>query len=126
MGRSVRARGLIADPNHRPTRSELEDLFRRFCARHRLPMPQINATIADLDGREVDAFYPAEKLIVELDGWWFHCDRLSFERDRKKDATALARGYATIRITEERLTHGGRDEADTIRSILADRGAAAR
>jgi hypothetical protein len=50
LTRCVRARALI-DPHQRPTRSDLEDAFRRFCTRHRLPLPEINAVLADLKGR---------------------------------------------------------------------------
>ena len=121
MARSERAARAIDDPRQRPTRSELEDLFRRFCRRHRLPMPLINAIIAELDGREVDAFYPEHRLIVELDSWKFHQSRAKFERDRELDAEALADGFETVRITQRRLERGGAREAARIRKILARR-----
>ena len=57
---------------------------------------------ARLFGREVDLLFPAQKLIVELDGWAYHSDRDTQERDRVKDAQALARGYVTVRITWRR------------------------
>ena len=50
-------------------------------------------------GYEVDAFFPAEKVIVELDSWEFHRDRSSFESDRDRDAATLAAGCVTVRIT---------------------------
>ena len=120
LTRSARIRALI-DPGQRPTRSELEDLFRRFARRHRLPLPETNAIIAELGGREVDALYRAEKVIVELDSWKFHPDRESFELDRDKDTAALAKRYATIRITKRQLIRGGAAKAAEIRAILADR-----
>ena len=101
----------------RPTRSGLEDRFRAFTSRHALPMPEVNARLP-VNGREVDALYRRERLIVELDSWRFHSDRAAFERDRAKDAAALADGYVTIRITDSRLRHGGAAEAATIRRIL--------
>ncbi len=101
------------------TRSALEDLFRAFVVRHGLPMPQINARVR-IGGRmrEVDALYRESRLIVELDSWRFHSDRASFERDRAKDAAALADGYRTLRSTHRRLSSGGAQEAATIRGIL--------
>ena len=51
------------------TRSTFEDDFLRFCARHALPTPRINVRVA---GREVDAYFQAEGVIVECDGWAFH------------------------------------------------------
>jgi very-short-patch-repair endonuclease len=119
LARSARARRLLGSPEQRPTRSGLEDLFRRFAARHRLPMPEVNARV---DGREVDALYREPRLIVELDGWIYHQDRRSFETDRAKDFAALAEDYVTIRITEERLRQSGAAEADQIRRILRRRG----
>ncbi len=101
----------------RPTRSWLEDKFRRFTQRHTLPMPEISAILPH-NGREVDALYPAQKLIVEVDSWTHHSSRASFERDRDKDADALAHGYSTLRVTDDRLTRGGPDEASRIHRIL--------
>ena len=108
-----------ADDNtpQRPTRSALEDMFRRFTRRHHLPMPQINAILPH-NGREVDALYRAEKLIIELDSWKHHSSRASFERDRAKDADALEHGYRTLRITDDRLNSDGTREAARIRRLL--------
>lgn len=119
--RSARIAALIGDPDQRPTRSGLEDLFKRFTRRHRLPMPWINAVIPELGGREVDAYYPDHRLIVELDGYRFHSDRLSFENDREKDARALLQHHATVRMTWNQLTRRGAAKAEQIRVILADR-----
>jgi hypothetical protein len=101
----------------RPTRSALEDLFRRFTRRHNLPMPVIGAILPH-NGREVDGLYPAQKLIVEIDSWKYHSSRASFERDRAKDADALEHGYRTLRITDDRLNHDGTKEAARIQRIL--------
>lgn len=115
--RSGRVRRLLGDDAL--TESELEDLFRRFVARHRLPMPQV--TVRRVIGgrrRRLDAFYPDAKLIIELDSWRYHRDRASFERDRAKDAEALAEGFRTLRSTHRRLRGDAREEAATIRRIL--------
>jgi hypothetical protein len=107
--------GPFADRTDGPTRSGLEDDFQAFCERHDLPRPQFNVRIC---GREVDAYFPKHRLIVELDGWRFHRGRESFERDRDHDAEALAKGVATVRITSRRLTAA---EARRLRAILAGR-----
>jgi very-short-patch-repair endonuclease len=109
--------GAQDDTLERPTRSALEDMFRRFTRRHNLPMPQTSAILPH-NGREVDALYPAQKLIVELDSWKYHSSRASFERDRAKDADALEHGYRTLRITDDRLTRDGSEEAARIHRIL--------
>jgi len=114
---SGRVRRLLGDGAL--TESELEDLFRRFVARYRLPMPQVNVTrVIGGRRRRLDAFYPDAKLIIELDSWHFHRDRATFERDRAKDAAALAEGFRTLRSTDRRLRGDAEQEASTIRRIL--------
>ena len=105
-----------------PTRSEFEDAFLEFCRRFGLPTPKVNTTAA---GFEVDAYFADERLIVELDGWDFHHDRGAFESDRERDATMLALGIATVRITWDRLTGEPEKEAERLLKILRMRRAAA-
>jgi hypothetical protein len=100
------------------TRSPLEDDFQTFCRDHGVPVPQVNVHPA---GYEVDAYFAAERLIVELDGYDFHSDRRTFESDRERDAHHLALGIATVRLTWERIhQHPGR-EAARLHAILAAR-----
>ena len=100
------------------TESRLEDAFARFVRHFGLPMPQTNTHVA---GYRVDALYEEHKLIVELDSWEFHQDRRAFENDRERDATTLALGYSTIRITWARLTGLSEREANRLEKILAAR-----
>jgi predicted transcriptional regulator of viral defense system/very-short-patch-repair endonuclease len=106
------------DATDGPTRSEFEDAFNEFCRRFRLPRPLINTIVA---GREADAYFEAEKLIVELDGWKFHSSRESFEKDRDHDATSLAHGIGTVRITWKRMLGQPEPEAQRLHRILAGR-----
>lgn len=101
-----------------PTRSPLEDDFIAFAKRFGLPAPVTNT---QLFGYEIDVLYPAERVIVELDGYNFHSDRASFGRDRKRDAVMLAAGYQTVRITGEQMEHDAAHEAHLLHKILADR-----
>lgn len=107
---------------HGPTRSELEDEFIAFCTRYGLPQPAINVKVG---GYEVDAFYEAEQMIVELDGWEYHSSREAFELDRERDADAIAGGIPTLRITWERMRQAPRKEAARLHAILASRRARA-
>jgi hypothetical protein len=101
-----------------PTRSTFEDEFRSFAQRFGLPRPEINVRVA---GREVDALFRAERVIVELDGYRYHGGRESFERDRERDAASLEQGYATVRITWKRLGAGSAQEARRLERILRAR-----
>ncbi len=98
-----------------PTRSEFEDAFIEFASRYDLPAPITNT---QLHGYEIDALFPAEHVIVELDGAEFHLDREVFESDRERDAALLEAGYVTVRITWERLKQQPAREAARLRKIL--------
>jgi very-short-patch-repair endonuclease len=97
------------------TRSPLEDRFREFYEKHRLPPPATNVTVLD---HEVDALWPQARLIVELDSFEFHRHRAAFESDRARDADRLLAGYRTIRVTHRRLDEDATSLAAQIRSLL--------
>lgn len=78
------------------TRSELEDRFLALLDAHNLPRPRTNRTI---DGMEVDAAWPQERLAVELDGWAFHSTRLAFQRDRERGNDLAVAGWQLLRFT---------------------------
>src|SRR6478752_5876686 len=81
-------------------RSPLEIRFSAFVRQHKLPGPLQNVHVLD---HEVDALWPAAKLIVELDSWEYHGHRAAFERDRARDLKLMLAGYRTIRVTHRRL-----------------------
>ena len=83
------------------TRSEAERALLTLVRRAGLPRPVTNVRV----GRyEVDALWPSERLVVEVDGFAFHSSREAFERDRERDADLQARGLRVIRVTWRRLT----------------------
>ena len=95
---------MIADDDDRYpefTRSEGERRLKALCKAAGLPLPQMNARVA---GWEVDAFWPAQRVVVEVDGYKYHRTRRRFESDRRKDAALQAAGYRVVRITWRRLT----------------------
>jgi len=97
-------------------RSSLEIRFAKFLRRHRLPAPIQNVHVL---GHEVDALWPAAKLVVELDSWEHHGHRAAFERDRARDPKLLLAGYRTIRVTHRRLDREPTELAAEIRQLLA-------
>jgi hypothetical protein len=101
-----------------PTRSGWEDELDAFVTRFGLPVPEINTHVA---GWEVDAVFPRERMIVELDGWETHRDRRSFENDRERDAATLAAGYVTVRVTWDRFHDAAVREAERLHEILRTR-----
>jgi Transcriptional regulator, AbiEi antitoxin len=113
----ARLKPLLERPSG-PTRSEFEDAFLPFCDRFGLPRPQVNVKI---NGYEVDAFFEAEGVIVELDSWGFHQDRDSFENDRNRDVDNLVTGLVTYRLTWDRMIGDPEHEARRLGKVLKDR-----
>jgi very-short-patch-repair endonuclease len=90
--------------------------MRKLCRQAQLQEPVSNVRVA---GFEVDFFWPAENLIVEVDGYRYHSHRAAFERDRQRDARLLAAGFVVIRITWRQLTEKPLTVVATIASALS-------
>jgi len=98
------------------TRSDLEERFALFCKDNDLAP---GATNSEVRGYEIDALWPRERLVVELDGYSFHRHRAAFEADRAKDAALQAAGYRVIRVTDRRLEREPAAIAKEIRQLLS-------
>jgi very-short-patch-repair endonuclease/predicted transcriptional regulator of viral defense system len=96
-------------------RSPLELRFAVFVRQQRLPRPVQNVHVL---GHEVDALWPAAKLVVELDSWEHHGHRSAFERDRARDPKLLLAGYRTLRVTHRRLDREADALAAEVRQLL--------
>lgn len=94
--RIKRALTELASTTTTVTRSALEDRFVSLLDAHGLPRPQMNAQTM---GIEVDAMWPAARLVVELDGWEYHRTRHAFQRDRDRANHLTANGWAVLRLT---------------------------
>ena len=107
---------IAADPPQL-TRSEFENRFLAFCARHEIPAPRTNQVVL---GYEVDAFWPDANLIVELDGYAAHGTRRAFQADRERDRRLMAAGFRAVRLTLLDLANG-RSLARELRGLLKSR-----
>ncbi len=105
---------LRAALHHEPalTRSEAERRVLDLVRAARLPSPRTNTR---LHGYEVDMVWPAQRLVVEVDGYRFHSSRAAFERDRLRDAELQSRGYKVIRVTWRQIT----EEPEALIATLA-------
>jgi len=52
----------------------------------------------------MSTYWPAQKLVVEFDGWRAHGHRLAFEKNRKRDQILMANGIRVMRVTDRQLT----------------------
>jgi very-short-patch-repair endonuclease len=84
------------------TESEAERRFLTLVRNAGLPSPRTQQRI---EGYRVDAVWPDRRLIVELDGLTGHGHRSAFERDRRRDAILIAKGWRVIHFTWPQL-HG--------------------
>ena len=72
--------------------------------------------------RELDALWPEQHVIVELDDHATHGSVVMFRSDRERDLDHLALDHETIRLTREMLTA---ETAEKVRRILSRRTPAA-
>jgi very-short-patch-repair endonuclease len=110
---------ILGDAQAQPTRSQLENAFKRLLKRHKLPAAQINL---DVGGECVDAYFPDHKLVVELDGREVtHADdwRPAFENDRARMVRVMVKtGIPTIRFTWDQITRLHARTAKDLKAIL--------
>jgi very-short-patch-repair endonuclease len=97
------------------TRSELEERLLDLVFDHALPRPLLNAPVA---GFEVDALWPAERVVVELDGWAHHQGRAAAARDRHKTNRLQLAGHRVLRFMHGDLAQRPDDVAAAIRGAL--------
>jgi very-short-patch-repair endonuclease len=100
--RGARAlREAVEDWRPRFTRQELEDRFFDLCEEAGFSLPLTNVVVA---GYEVDAYWPEQRLVVELDSWTWHRTREDHERDAAKTADLELAGERVIRPTWNEVT----------------------
>jgi very-short-patch-repair endonuclease len=100
----------------RPTRSDLEAAFLHLVDASDLPHPRTNTVI---DGKEVDAAWPEQRLLVEVDSYTFHATRGAFENDRRRDRELTVAGWRVLRITWLDLRERHAEVAAQVTALLA-------
>src|SRR5204863_10027792 len=84
------------EPRLARTRSALERAFLALCERHGIPLPDCKVLV---EGWLVDAVWPGQRVVVELDGYRGHRTRAQLERDHERDLRLRAAGYVVIRYS---------------------------
>ncbi len=92
-------RALLEEPAF--TRSLAERKLVALLRAAKLPEPLFNA---DVEGFEVDALWPRQRVALEFDSYSFHATRSAFERDRRKSAALTRKRYIVLRTTWRELT----------------------
>jgi very-short-patch-repair endonuclease len=78
------------------TESEAEELFLEIVRRAGMPMP---APQRNMWGRRRDFLWPAQRVVVEVDGRKAHDRGNAFERDAIRDAEVVINGHRPLRFT---------------------------
>jgi predicted transcriptional regulator of viral defense system len=106
MGRGVNGSAALREalaihlPELARARSDLEILLLGLCERYGLPIPQVNVYIGQW---LVDAHWPDQKVVVEVDGWQGHRSRAQMEDDHQRDLELRRAGYTVLRYTRRQL-----------------------
>ena len=99
----------------RMTRSGIESiLLNEIRLTPDIPVPVTNHRIGAF---EADMYWPDHGLVIEIDTYLTHGDRLSFERDRRKQTAYALSGLTTLRVTEETLPTA----VASVRRFISDR-----
>jgi very-short-patch-repair endonuclease len=116
--RTLRAALGIGAPD--PENGAFAAAFLSVCVDHGLPAPRLGVQFDGGDRLyQVDALFPAERLIVELDGREVHATARNFQTDRRRDSVLAARDYQTLRYTWQRLHEEPEIVVAELRRVLA-------
>jgi Protein of unknown function (DUF559) len=101
----------------KPTRSGLEDWTVELLHRHHLPPFQTNVHPPGTpDWVEVDVLFPAERLVIEVDGRRWHSTPIRKRTDARKQAILEVAGFRVLRVSEDD------DEAAVVARVLLQLG----
>jgi very-short-patch-repair endonuclease len=109
----------LYEPDPAFTRSRFERLFLRLVRAAGLPAPSMNFNV---DGYELDAYWPDLRFAVELDLFEIHGSRAAFERDRLRQEELKLLGIEMIRVTRPRLQGEPQTVLGNLAALLARRG----
>jgi very-short-patch-repair endonuclease len=109
-------RELLDRRTFRLTDSELERRFLPIVRRVGLPPP---ATGENVNGFEVDFYWPEFDLVVETDGLRYHRTPAQQARDRLRDQTHLAAGTTPLRFTHDQVRFEPEHVERTLTSVAS-------
>jgi hypothetical protein len=85
-----------------PTRSGFEDWAVELLRRHDFPPFETNVHPPGTPAWvEVDVLFPAEKLVIEVDGDRYHSTSFRRELDARKQSILEAAGHPVLRVCED-------------------------
>jgi very-short-patch-repair endonuclease len=82
------------------SKSDLESALLDLVREAGLPLPSLNVLV---EGYLVDAYWPAARLVVELQSYEHHAHRQAFNRDYAKLGRLTMAGYQVLPLTDRQL-----------------------
>lgn len=104
------------DSEMRQALSVLETMFIQICRRYGIEVPQTNRYVC---GLMVDFLWAELRVVVEVDGYEFHGDRIAFERDHGRGAILMRAGYLRLAFTWRQIVE--RPE-EVVQAVIAALG----
>ncbi|MCA1833964.1 MAG: type IV toxin-antitoxin system AbiEi family antitoxin domain-containing protein [Actinomycetota bacterium] len=103
--------------------SVLETMTHRMMKRFGLPDPVRQYRIEDGRGfvAVADFAYPAERVVIEADGYETHSSGRAWAKDRRRDTKLAELGWHVVRVTWTAITTRPGETTGAIRRVLADR-----
>jgi very-short-patch-repair endonuclease len=106
-------------PGHGPGDSELETSVLEMLRNAGLPIPERqHRVVVGTRTYFLDLAYPEQRIAIEVDGFAFHHDRTTFDRDRHRQNDLVNAGWTVLRFTS-RSTPA--EVVDTVRRALFGR-----
>jgi very-short-patch-repair endonuclease len=112
----ARLRKLLDPLTYRMSRSELERRMLPLVRRAGLGVPQTNV---EVNGFEVDFYWPALGLVVEADSLRYHRTPAQQQRDWLRDQTHLRAGMTPLRFTHADIRYEPERVLETLRVVSA-------
>ena len=105
-------------PELAKTETPLEDEFVLLCERYGIPLPEPNVWIGEF---RVDALWPDERVVAELDGRDAHSSEAQRLADHQRDLKLRSRGYVVRRYSWHQVFRTPGVVARDLRQTLAAR-----
>jgi predicted transcriptional regulator of viral defense system len=99
-------------------RAKSELLLLALAKKVGLPPPVLNCWV---EKWEIDAYWEAERLAVEVDGWASHGSRKAFEEDRLRVEEMKLAGIDVVRISARRIEQRPDEVGARLKRLLAQR-----
>jgi len=96
--------------------SILETKFIVVCKERGIEVPKTNQWVC---GLMVDFVWPNLRIVVEVDGFTFHGDRIAFERDHDRPAILMRGGYLRLAFTWRQVVERPDEVVATVLAAMA-------